>query len=48
MEIVAFARKIAAENCEKMSQPHVVGIDGNLNRRISGSADIFEIVDVES
>jgi hypothetical protein len=46
--IVAFARKIASENREKMKQPAVVGIDGRWNHRINGSGHIPDIVDVES
>jgi hypothetical protein len=46
--IVAFARKIASENREKMKQPAVVGINGSWNRQRKGSAHILDIVDLQS
>jgi hypothetical protein len=46
--IIAFARKIAAENREKMKPQAVVGIDGLWNRRRNGSAHLLDMVDVGS
>jgi hypothetical protein len=44
--IIAFARKIATENCEKMKPQAVVGIDGSWNHRRNGSAHLLDMVDV--
>jgi hypothetical protein len=46
--IVAFARKIVAENREKMNSQAVIGIDGSWNDRRSGLAHILDVVDVRS
>jgi hypothetical protein len=46
--MIAFARKIAAENREEMRQPAVVGIDGSWNHRGNGSGLFVDIADVES
>jgi hypothetical protein len=46
--IIAFARKIAAENREKMKPQTVVGIDGSWNHRRNGSVHLLDMVDVGS
>jgi hypothetical protein len=46
--IIAFARKIAAENREKMKPQAIVGIDGSCNHRRNGSARLLHMVDVGS
>jgi hypothetical protein len=46
--IIAFARKIAAENREKMNPQAVAGIDGSWNHRRNGSAHLLDMVDVGS
>jgi hypothetical protein len=46
--IVALARKIAAENREKMKRRAVVGINASSNHRRNGLAHIFDMADVES
>jgi hypothetical protein len=43
--IITFARKIAAENREKMKPQAVFGIDGSWNHRRNGSAPILDLVD---
>jgi hypothetical protein len=45
---IAFARKIAAENREKMMPQAVLGIDGSWNRRRHGSAHLLDMVDAGS
>jgi hypothetical protein len=46
--IIAFARKIAAENREKMKPQAVVGINCSWNDRRNGSAHLLDMVDVGS
>jgi hypothetical protein len=47
-EIHAWARKIDAENCEKMKQSAAARINGSGNHRRNGLAHILDIVDVEN
>jgi hypothetical protein len=47
LEIIAFVRKIAAENREKMKQSIVIGIDGTGTIK-NGPTHIFDTADVES
>jgi hypothetical protein len=46
--IIAFARKIAGENHDKMRPQAVVGIDGSWNHRRNGSAHLLDMFDVGS
>jgi hypothetical protein len=46
--IIAFARKIAAENREKMQPQVVVRIDGSWNHGRNGSAQLLDTVDARS
>jgi hypothetical protein len=46
--IIGLARKIAAENREKIKPQAVVGINGSWNHRRNGSAHLIDIVDVGS
>jgi hypothetical protein len=46
--ILAFARKIATENREKMKPQAVIGIDGSWEHRRNGSAHLLDMVDVGS
>jgi hypothetical protein len=46
--IVASSRKFARDNCEKIKESAVIGIDGSWNHRRNGSADIRNRIDVES
>jgi hypothetical protein len=45
--IIAFARKMAAENHEKTKRLAVVGISGDWNPQRNGSAHILYMVNVE-
>jgi hypothetical protein len=44
--IIASARKIAADNCEKMKPQAVVGIYGSWNHRRNRSTHLLDMVDV--
>jgi hypothetical protein len=46
--IIAFARKTAAENREKMKPQAVVGINDSCNHRRNGSTHLLDMVDVGS
>jgi hypothetical protein len=46
--IIAFARKITAENGKKVKPQTVVGIDGSWNHRRNGSAHLLDMVDFGS
>jgi hypothetical protein len=46
--IIAFTRKTAAENREKMKPQAVVRIDGGWNHRRNGSAHLLDMIDVGS
>jgi hypothetical protein len=46
--IAALARKIAAQNSQKMKRLAVVGINGSWNHRRNRSAHILDMVDIES
>jgi hypothetical protein len=45
--IIAFARKIAAENRDKMKQRAIVGIKSSRNHQRNGSVHILDTADVE-
>jgi hypothetical protein len=46
--IIAFTKKIAAENREKMKPQAAVGIDGSWNHRRNGSAHLLDMVEIGS